>query len=153
MAALVDADEESAATAAPPLIPTAKPAPRDVKRPLEIEPWETSHPMFEERDIRCSHCGQKGAKRRCIGKKSQTYKCDVCNSKLAQLHGIFGQWPNEQFKRQTEEAKQAFMRNIADCKSAMEVNFKANQMLEGFEKHMDYYDEGGQCLPLSVLGD
>ena len=42
------------------------------------------------------------------------------------------------------------MRNIADCKSAMEVQVKASQMLERFEKHTDYYDEGGQYLPLSV---
>ena len=114
-----DAAEASAATAAPLLIPTPKAAPRDVKRTLEIQPCGTSHPMFEDRAIRCSHCGVAATKIRCTGKKAKIYKCNVCNVKLVQLYNIFGQWPNEQFKNQTEEAKQEFMRNIADCKSAM----------------------------------
>ena len=119
-------------------------------RKLQIEPVGTSHPSFQDPETRCSYCGRKGTKMRCTGKKSQTYKCNVCNAKLVQLHGIFGHWPTDQFKAQNEAAKQEFMRNIADCTSSTEVQIVANQMLEGFEKHADYYDEGGQYLPLSV---
>ena len=150
--ALVDASaaEKSADTVEPLLIPTAEPAPRDLKRPLEIEPFGTSHPMFEERAIRCSYCGLQATKIRVRGKMSKVFKCSTCNTKLVQLHNIFGQWPNDQFKNQSEEAKQEFMRNIADCKSASQVEVKANQMLERFEQHSEYYTEGGQFLPLSV---
>ena len=42
------------------------------------------------------------------------------------------------------------MLSLADCTTKLEVQTKATQMLEGFEKHTDYYDEGGQYLPLSV---
>ena len=125
-------------------------APRDLKRPLEIEPFGTSHPMFEERAIRCSFCGRQATKMRARGKRTRIFKCSTCNVKLVQLHNVFGQWPTEQFKNQTEEAKQEFMRNIADCKSLAQVEVKANQMLVRFEQHSEYYSEGGQFLPLSV---
>ena len=47
------------------------------------------------------------------GKSFGHWRCNVCNTRMVQLHRMFGSWPTEQFRALSLEAQEQFWKKEA----------------------------------------
>lgn len=115
-----------------------------------------THPSFEAPSVFCSYCGSQAAlhKARLTAKGSGRWQCNLCNTRLVQLHRGFGTWPTNEFKSLSDEDQQAFMRSLGAGSSSSTKGFnvvaQAKEYLRAHEVHEQFYESSGEFLPLSV---
>jgi hypothetical protein len=105
--------------------------------------------LFEGK-VSCSACGrfELFSKCRIMSKARQAWKCNGCHSKEHQLRRRFGQWPLEAFSGSSDEKRQAFMARL-DGMNASALATECEKFVSS-EEHEEYYQDGGEFLPLSV---
>ena len=99
----------------------------------------------------CSTCGSTCKLDRCrIKDKSKgTFRCDICKCRVVQLYREYGTWPVDEFKNFNESEQQEFMKSIAGC-NIQDIRAKVTEFITKHASQEDWYEEGGQYLPLSV---
>ena len=56
-----------------------------------------------------------------IGKQSNYWVCNVCNTRSSQLYRIFGSWPTKHFESLDAKAQEQFMQSVKDKKGAKDL--------------------------------
>ena len=119
-------------------------------------PVARTHPHFlETGTVYCSDCGSEldlintpGV--RIVSKRSNSWRCPKCATKVTQLNRCFGSWPTQAYVQLPKEEKLYFMKQLQSKYSQQEVSAYCRETLNMHEQHEDYYREGGEFLPLSV---
>ena len=89
-------------------------------------------------------------KTRIRSKLAGLWRCGICQTRMTQLSREHGRWPTESFKGLSAEAKQKFYEQAKDLKNCKALKTFSDGFLQKYEKHEEYYSEGGAFLPLSV---
>lgn len=108
------------------------------------------HPKFDVPTIFCSTCGGQVQpdRVRLTSKKAGTWRCDVCSTRITQLHRGFGTWPPPGFAL-TEAEKMEFFSSVR-CASGKDVVTKMKEFMETHHIQEAFYENSGEFLPLSV---
>ena len=77
------------------------------------------------------------------------WRCGTCTNSRQQLYRGFGAWPPKEWSEIPTEDRVAFMRDV-EGKSPAATIAAADTMMTKYEKREDWYEDGGQFLPLSV---
>lgn len=111
-----------------------------------------SHPKFDAPSLFCVTCGGQVSNVRCrlVSKRAGTWRCDQCAIRVVQLHRGFGCWPTETFKGLNKEEQQEFFRSLQNREAGVGVVTKATDLLSSHEKHEQFYEFGGEFVPLNV---
>jgi hypothetical protein len=98
----------------------------------------------------CCSCGSQCqlVKCRIMSKKAGTWRCNLCNTTHCQLWRIYGKFPKE-FERMPENEVQEFFKAMAGA-SACDLREAAQSIISMYTHEEEYYEEGGEFLPLSV---
>jgi len=97
----------------------------------------------------CQTCGSEVslANSRIVSKRMQEHRCNGCNSKVSILSRA-RMWPPAQAVPKEHVA--AFMKDCASNKRALVAGM--NKLVKRFETHSQFYENGGEWLPLGVWG-
>ena len=99
----------------------------------------------------CTTCGQYEPFENCrmLRKGDASWRCSGCKVKIVQLYRGYGSWPPASFASLTTEDQQSFFQKIKtmDGKAALK---EAEDTLGTHEVHEEYYQDGGEYLPLGV---
>ena len=101
----------------------------------------------------CGDCGNEVEamdKLRIRHKGKNVFRCPRCASKITQLSTEFDGWPTPEFSALDDESKKKFFNNIRDITSRKDVVAQFHEYMKGFEEHSEWYEEGGEFLPLTV---
>ena len=71
----------------------------------------------------------------------------MCACRVTQLYRGLGAWPTTGFQTLTAEQQQEFMQSIASMTGPQTVEY-ANEVLETFEEHAEFYEDSGEFQPL-----
>ena len=109
------------------------------------------HPKFESPSVFCSTCGNQVTLMKCrlLSKRAGTWRCDVCQCRIVQLHRGVGEWPPKQWANISPEDQKEFMASLHDRRGPACV-VAAKEFLKKYEQHETYYEFSGEYLPLSV---
>jgi hypothetical protein len=102
-------------------------------------------------NVLCQYCGRFEYFKLCkaVSKVKGTWKCGSCNTKHTQLFRAFGQWPIPGFQQLSDQSKKDFMLSVHGT-SGSEAAAIASELIETFKIDQEYYNDGGEFLPLSV---
>jgi hypothetical protein len=109
-----------------------------------------THMELFEGKVACGVCGRFETFARCriMSKNRGSWKCNGCHSKEHQLRRRFGKWPLDSFAGFAEEKRVAFMVTL-DGMSSAAMATECERFISS-EEHQEYYQDGGEFLPLSV---
>ena len=101
----------------------------------------------------CSWCGHSchWSKARLRAKSTNTWRCDVCNTKVTTLSRHFGEWPTGDFDKLTPQAQLEFFSSVRE-RNGKATCIQAESTLAQFERHERTYERSGSFLPLGVWG-
>ena len=111
--------------------------------------------MDESNKMYCGECGHEiniETKCRLRSKSKGHWRCGRCQTHLTQLRRCLGSWPTSAFTTLSAEEKQRFYSELRDASTQAQVQAQHNDFFRSFEKHEDYYADGGEFLPLGVWG-
>lgn len=110
-----------------------------------------ARPAFDSPSVFCSSCGNQVTIQKCriLSKKARTWRCTVCDCKVTQLHRGFGHWPPQEFAALDPAQQQEFFRSVASVSGPGSIA-KCRELLRQHETHEQFYEFGGEFLPLNV---
>jgi hypothetical protein len=99
----------------------------------------------------CMHCGDAcdALKCRLRSKTKELWRCHRCCSKITMLHRGFGCWPTPEFSGLNDAEKSAFYKSAQEL-GYKEMMIKANSVITKHQSHEQFFERGGEFLPLSV---
>ena len=99
----------------------------------------------------CMHCGDAcdALKCRLRSKTKELWRCQRCCSKITMLHRGFGCWPTPEFSGLNDAEKSAFYKSAQEL-GYKEMMIKANSVITKHQSHEQFFERGGEFLPLSV---
>ena len=99
----------------------------------------------------CMHCGDAcdALKCRLRSKTKELWRCQRCSSKITMLHRGFGCWPPPEFAGLNDNEQHAFYKSVKDI-GYKEMIIKANSVITKHQSHEQFFERGGEFLPLSV---
>ena len=121
--------------------------------PDATSPAVLQHPKFDSPSVFCSTCGNQAVMVKCrlLSKKAGTWRCDVCQCRIVQLHRGVGGWPPKEFSSISEDDQRRFMASLREQSGAAAVA-AAKDFIKKHEVHEVYYEFSGEFLPLTVWG-
>ena len=107
-------------------------------------------PTMPTPSLFCGTCGNVAEPLRCriMSKVKGIYRCNKCHSKVTALYRTFGAWPLPGWEDVPEDTQKAFF--AGDHGNANEMKKHVNDLLQKFETKEQFWENGGQFLPLSV---
>ena len=100
----------------------------------------------------CNFCGryEHFSRVRLMSKVAGTWKCQTCHNKEQCLRRIFGKWPTGSFQNAAQEMRHSFMARIAEMSTVQITELCEQEEITTIEEDVDFFEEGGEFLPLSV---
>ena len=101
-------------------------------------------------NVVCTQCRMPTtiAKCRVIAKRSQTWRCSTCHSKITMLQRHYGRWPTQEWLQVSAEDQLRFWRTTRSSKS--DVVAKSTAEIKKVMRKTKFGESKGSFLPLSV---